>query len=249
MDRYLEIAGSHGIRTCFVLFDDCWNQDPSPGQQSDPRPGVHNSGWVQSPGTQLVTDSSGWARLEDYATGVVSAFASDERVLMWDLYNEPGNSGLGDKSLPLLKQAFAWARAAAPTQPLTVGLWYDIEALNALQLAASDVITFHNYNDVASLSAQIDALRSHGRPLICTEYMARTRGSRFATHLPVFRRERVGCYNWGLVSGRTQTIYAWGHEAASAEPEVWFHDIFRRDGTPYDDTEVALIQRLALGEA
>jgi hypothetical protein len=179
----------------------------------------------------------------------VSAFAADERVLMWDLYNEPGNNQLGAQSLPLLRKAFEWARAAGPAQPLTAALWFDNEALNAFQLRASDVITFHNYGDADSVTAQIEALRIHGRPLICTEYMARTRGSRFQTHLPIFKREGVGCYNWGLVSGKTQTIYPWGAEAGGAEPEVWFHDILRGDGTPYDAAEVTFIRGLTLGEA
>jgi hypothetical protein len=177
-------------------------------------------------------------------TDVIGAFASDERVLLWDLYNEPGNNGLGVKSLPLLRQAFEWARAVAPTQPLTVGVWFDNKELNDFQLAASDVITFHNYRDAESLSGQIHALKAHGRPVICTEYMARTMSSRFETHLPIFKAEGVGCYNWGLVSGKTQTIYQWGSAEGTAEPDVWFHDILRNDGTPFDSQEVQLIKSL-----
>jgi hypothetical protein len=74
--------------------------------------------------------------------------------------------------------------------------------------------------------------------------MARTHGSRFETSLPIFKEERVGCYCWGLVSGKTQTIYPWGSPKGAAEPKVWFHDIFRRDGTPFDAQEVATIKKL-----
>lgn len=245
VDRYLSIAEAHGIRTLFVLFDDCWRDDPHLGPQPDPIPGVHNSGWVRSPGSSAVVDPARWERLARYIKGMIGAFAEDERVLMWDLYNEPGNNEMGTTSLPLLKQAFAWARAAHPTQPLTAGVWFDNEELNAFQLRASDVITFHNYENAGHLTRQIQALKTHGRPVICTEYMARPRGSQFATHLPVFRRENVGCYNWGLVKGKTQTIYPWGSEKGAPEPDPWFHDIFREDGTPYRADEVARIQSIS----
>ncbi|MBN1402794.1 MAG: cellulase family glycosylhydrolase, partial [Anaerolineae bacterium] len=245
LDQFLAIAAGRGIRPLLTIFDDCWNDDPQPGPQPAPKPGVHNSGWVRSPGSVVVRDPSRWRRLEAYVGAVVGALADDERVLMWDLYNEPGNSGMGADSLPLLKAACDWARAADPSQPLTVGWWRaDLAELNALQLAASDVISFHHYQSPQSLVALIAALRTHGRPLVCTEYMARRNGCTFATHLPIFRRERIGCYNWGLVAGKTNTIYAWDEPHPEGEPPLWFHDIYRADGTPYRRDEVALIREL-----
>jgi hypothetical protein len=74
--------------------------------------------------------------------------------------------------------------------------------------------------------------------------MARTQGSRFEGSLPIFKEEKVGCYNWGLVSGKTQTIYPWGSKKGGPEPKVWFHDIFRPDGTAFDAREVALIREI-----
>ena len=245
MERYLAIAARHGIRTLFVLFDDCWNPNPRLGKQPDPIPGVHNSGWVQSPGQAVVRDPSAWARLEPYVKGVIGAFARDDRVLLWDLYNEPGNSDLREASVPLLRLAFEWAREAAPSQPISCGVWADFAPIRELQLAASDVITFHDYEDTAHLEAQIAELGQYGRPLICTEYMARTRGSRFETHLPIFKRERVGAINWGLVAGKTQTNYPWRSPQGAPEPQVWFHEVFHGDGTPYDPAEVAAIRAYA----
>ncbi|HET9907035.1 MAG TPA: cellulase family glycosylhydrolase [Anaerolineales bacterium] len=242
--RFLDIAASHQIRTVFVLFDDCWNTNPQLGKQPEPKPGIHNSGWVQSPGSKLVTDESSWDTLADYVRGVIRTFAQDERILMWDLYNEPGNNGLDEKSLPLLQSAVTWAREANPSQPITIGLWYENESLNDFQLYASDVITFHNYLPEDDLLKQITTLKEHGRPLICTEYMARTRGSLFEKSLPIFKRENVGCINWGLVNGKTQTIYPWGSPGGEAEPELWFHDIFHRDGKPYRQEEVDFIKEI-----
>jgi hypothetical protein len=246
--RYLDIAGRHKFRTLFVIFDDCWNESPKAGKQPAPKPGVHNSGWVQSPSTRVVTDPSQWGRLEKYVQDVVATFGKDERVLMWDLYNEPGNTKLGDKSLPLLKETFRWARAARPSQPLTAGVWFDNKKLNTYQLGASDVITFHNYNEAKNLADEIQRLKKLGRPVICTEYMARTRNSRFESCLPVFKKEKVGCYNWGLVSGKTQTIYPWNSPQGGREPQLWFHDIFRANGTPFDPQEVAAIRKIVRGE-
>ena len=248
VDQFLGLATDHGIRPAFVFFDDCWNADPQPGPQPAPKPGVHNSGWAQSPGARVVNDSSLWTGLDEYVQGVIGAFTQDERILFWDLYNEPGNNDQGARSLPLLKQAFAWARAASPSQPLTVGLWFDNDELNTFQLEASDIISFHNYHDAGNLEEQIRTLRAYGRPLICTEWLRRGH-SEVADCLPVFHREKIGAYNWGLVSGKTQTIYAWNTPGGAAEPEVWFHDLLRADGAPYRAEEVSLFRRYAAQEA
>jgi hypothetical protein len=244
VDLFLALAGGKGIRPAFVFFDDCWNPDPQLGTQPEPRAGVHNSGWVQSPGERAVLDPAQWPRLERYVMDVIGTFGSDERVLMWDLYNEPGNRNLGERSLPLLQAAFDWARANRPDQPITAGVWCQNDALNTLQLAASDVITFHNYDAPDRLEAHIAELKQHGRPVMCTEYMARTRGSTFEACLPIFKREHVGCYNWGLVAGKTNTIYPWDTPMPGSAPPTWFHDIFRSDGTPFSEEEVAMIRAL-----
>ncbi len=138
--QFLEIADRHKIRPLLVLFDDCWNQQPKPGKQPAPIPGVHNSGWVQSPSTASVLNPKTWRRLERYVKDVVGTFGNDPRVLFWDLYNEPGNNSLNEKSLPLVEAVFRWGRAAKPSQPLSVGVWYENAKLNKFQLDASDVM-------------------------------------------------------------------------------------------------------------
>lgn len=243
VDLFLRLAAHRGVRPILVFFDDCWNADPKTGRQPEPVPGVHNSGWLQSPGISTVNDQATWPRLEHYVRDVIGTFRQDDRVLMWDLYNEPGNSQQDERSLPLLCKVFEWARSSDPSQPLTAGLWCENTRLNAFQLEASDVITFHNYNDAGSLASQIVKLRQHGRPLICTEWLRRGH-SDVATCLPVFSRERVGCCNWGLVSGKTQTVYPWGSAAGAPEPAVWFHDLLRRDGSPFDPKETRLFRIL-----
>jgi hypothetical protein len=116
---------------------------------------------------------------------------------------------------------------------------------NEVMFGESDIITFHNYGPADKLEAQIKELQKMKRPVICTEYMARTRNSLFETTLTVFKRYRVGAINWGLVKGKTNTIFAWDTPMPGVdEPPVWFHDIFRPDGTPFSQKEVELIKSL-----
>ncbi|HXB45652.1 MAG TPA: glycoside hydrolase family 2 TIM barrel-domain containing protein [Puia sp.] len=242
--EYLAVADRHNIKTMFVLFDDCWNPEPRQGIQPKPKPGVHNSGWVQCPGKKMHEDTSSWRELGEYEKDILGTFKNDPRVLMWDLYNEPGNSNYNEKTLPLLKKVFSWAREVSPEQPITCAVWYDNKSLSDFQLGASDVITFHNYNRADDLDKQINQLAKRGRPLICSEYMARTNGSRFITHLGVFKKYKVGAVNWGLVSGKTNTIFPWGSKEGSVEPTEWFHDIFRSDGKPFDPAETRFIKEI-----
>lgn len=240
---YLNIASSKGIRTMFTIFDDCWNDTPQIGKQPEPIPETHNSGWVQSPGQKIVNDPSAWERLERYVKGLLRTFGQDERIVAWDLYNEPGNRGQGTLSLPLLQRTFEWARENPPVQPLTAGLWFDNAELNAYQLAASDIITFHDYHAADHLARQIMALKAYQRPLICTEWLRRD-VSIVLTNLPIFKGHQVGCINWGLVSGKTNTIYPWQSDIAKHPKGVWFHDLFRPDGTPYDAAEIEVFKTL-----
>ena len=248
VDQYLDIADKRNISTLFVFFDDCWNPTYKAGKQPEPKPGIHNSGWVRDPGDLLHSDTTLFVTLEKYVKDVLQHFRDDERIVLWDLYNEPGNSGYGNKSLPLLKKVFQWGREVNPSQPLSVGVWNkELTDLGKYQLENSDVITYHNYMDKQTHQKWIDSLQAFRRPLICTEYMARTRNSLFKDILPLLREENVGAYNWGLVSGKSNTIYAWDTPMPDGrEPKVWFHDIFRKDGTPFDVAEVKLIEEVSL---
>ncbi len=246
MKQYLTIANRHGITTMFVFFDDCWNESYHAGTQPQPKTGIHNSGWIRDPGKLIYDEPKLVDTLEMYVKDVLSTFKNDKRILLWDLYNEPGNSNYANKSLPLLRKEFQWGREINPSQPLSAGIWNkDFTELNAYQLNNSDVITYHDYNPVAVHQKTIDSLRKYGRPLLCTEYMARPRNSTFATVMPMLKKENVAAINWGLVEGKTNTKYAWDTPMPSGdEPKVWFHEIFRKDGTPYSEQEVTLIKSL-----
>ncbi len=263
VDRFLEIAHGCDIAVVFVLFDDVWGPSPKLGVQPEPHPGRHNSGWVQSPGLAALTayraEPGVSARLAGYVKGVLTRFAQDGRVTIWDLYNEPGgypfpgSAPVGEACLPLLNDVFDWAREVSPSQPVTSGLWsHPTEPVSPeitrLQLARSDIVSFHHYGPSADLERYCELLESQTeRPLLCTEYLARDLDSRFETHLPIFRERDIGAICWGLVSGKTQTIYpwwSWFDEEPKPEPEVWFHDILRTDGTPFAEAEATCLRNM-----
>jgi len=245
MDQYLTISSKHGIRTLFVFFDDCWNEESAIGKQPDPMPGIHNSGWVQDPGVSLRKDTTKlFPFLERYVKDILSTFKNDKRILLWDLYNEPGNSKHGITSLPLLKNVFKWAKQENPSQPISAGIWYfGCNELNSFQIENSDVITYHNYGNENEHQIWINFLKMQNRPMICTEYMARRNDSKFQNIMPLLKKNQVGAINWGFVSGKTNTIFAWSEPSPDLkEPILWFHDIYRQDKTPFDPKEIDVIK-------
>lgn len=264
VDQFLGIAERHGIRPMLVFFDGVWDPFPHSGRQRQPTPGLHNSGWVQSPGLEILRDTAQHKEMEPYVKAVIGRFRNDRRVVAWDLFNEPDNinpssyrpfepANKGELSLALLRKTFVWAREMNPTQPLTAapwkGDWIDPSQtlpITTFMLENSDVISFHSYNAIAGVQAEVESLKRFGRPIIITEYMARPRGSTFESILPYLKEQGVDAYNWGFVAGKSQTIFPWDswQRAYIGEPPVWFHDIFRTDGTPYRDEEVKLIRSL-----
>lgn len=268
LDDFLQRCDVHGIKVMFVLLDDVWHPVPALGKQPEPVPHVHNSGWVQSPGAEILGDSSRHEELKPYIQGIIRNFMEDPRVAYWDLYNEPDNVAGGERasievpnkkiySLALLKKVFAWAREVDPLQPLTVGFWKgnpahwgipdSLPAIDKFVAENSDVISFHAYDgDTAVVAQKIRALANYGRPLLCTEYLARGTGNTFERMLPIFRNHNIAAINWGFVSGKTNTIYPWSSWSTkfTSEPEIWHHDILRPDGTPYSEDEINFLRSL-----
>lgn len=266
LNIFLDICQSNQIKPILVLFDDCHRPYPKLGVQPKPVRGIHNSGWKQSPGMALVhaihdeQPHKELPRLKKFVQEVISNFDNDERILMWDIYNEPGQFGVGDKSITLLENVWEWAHEVRPSQPLTSCLDGSVGSeIIECNRKNSDVITFHTYEG-EKLEETIIRLNETGRPLICTEYMAREFGSTFEFSMPIFKENNVGCFNWGLVAGKSQTHFGWStildlkkkkdegdflEEGEDIpEPEIWFHDIFRKDGTAYDTNEIKFIKRI-----
>ncbi len=283
MERFLALCDAHGIRPLFVFFDDCHRPLPKLGKQPLPVPAYHNSGWMNSPARDVATayangtaSERDQARLKGYVQETMRHFKDDPRILMWDLYNEPGRGdtlepGLnekgeqapfGDKSAKLLLDVWRWAREVNPSQPLTSCADGSVGKQNiAIGLANSDILSFHNYNSPEKLEADCVRFTKMGRPVLCTEYMARP-NSTFAGSLPILKKHKIGAYNWGFVAGKTGCIWPWSSRKGKnvdhlrktgvvcdditklPEPEIWFHELFRPDHSPYRPEEVEFIRQI-----
>jgi len=266
IEEFLTIAQRHNIGVMFVFFDGVWHPEPAAGPQPEPIPGVHNSQWVQSPGRAILDDPEQYASLAPYVKGVIGAFRDDDRVVVWDLFNEPNNPNSlayadsdltpevkAERALELLKLTTTWALSMGPTQPVTAGVWDDqwadadaLSPINNFMLKNMDVVSFHTYAAKATVIDQLAALKQYNRPLFCTEYIARPLGSTYEDILPLFAAEGVSAYQWGFVNGRSQTIYPWWSWTVPSEmePDPWFHDLLHPDGRPYDTTEIDVIQQV-----
>ncbi|HVG11786.1 MAG TPA: cellulase family glycosylhydrolase [Flavisolibacter sp.] len=271
IDLFLSIADKYGIKCMLVLFDAVWDPFPKLGKQPEPKHNVHNSGWVQCPGYAVLNDPSRYDDLYNYVHGVVNRFKHDERVLIWDLFNEPDNMNLASYkddnyaenkaqlSMQLLKKTIRWVRGINPDQPITMAPWQEMEdwsceskasVLDNYMFTHSDVISFHCYADKKGMEKRITDLKRFGRPMFCTEYMARPFGNTFQEILPLFKEHGVGGYNWGFVAGKSQTHCPWDSwsKKYENEPELWFHDIFRSNGEAYNQAEVDFIRSFLKGK-
>jgi len=272
MDKFLTICQKHGIRPFFVFFDDCHYPDPKLGKQPLPVRAWHNSGWVNCPARAVAlryaegrATPAEVAQLKGYIQRTMRRFADDERVLFWELYNEPGRGQgqkMGDKSSKLVYESWVWAREVNPSQPITSCTAGSVGQMNkAINRVNADLHSIHCYGPPDKLEALILEYKQDGRPVIVTEWLARTTGSTVKECLPVMKRLNVGAVNWGLVSGKTGTIWPWKSRKGDVnakraagevikpgepfpEPEVWFHDLFRMDGTPFDQEEIEIFRRL-----
>ena len=246
MDKFLELAHKHALSTVFVLFDDkqAEGMEPHAGPQPEPVPGVYNSRWVASPGHALVPESSGsWPDLKEYVRDIVGKFSGDNRVLMWDVYNEPLSADKSAGSMPLLNAAFGWVRDMHPQQPLTSGIDLRLSQQERDEVMRnSDVVTLADYGNYEQMMGILSLAATRGRPVICTGWLQREQRNTFKDILPLFSQFGVGWYNWGLVRGKTQLYIPWNTSGKDSDPKLWGQDLLNDDGKPFDKEEIRLIK-------
>jgi hypothetical protein len=217
---------------------------------------------------QTISDNDK-ARLKGYVQGILQRYAHDSRIVMWDIYNEPSLP----KTKVLLTDAWTWAREINPSQPLSGCAFGGARQYQDIQCPNSDILTYHCYATGGQLKSITELKNQYSqRPVICTEYMARD-GSTFQHDLPILKENKVGAINWGFVNGKSGTVWRWPsqkplHDIVDhpdwslakiekeigfdrpapgknyPEPTLWFHDIFRMDGTPFDQKEVDFIKEI-----
>ncbi|KAA6342509.1 Xylosidase/arabinosidase [termite gut metagenome] len=248
LDCFLDICDKHGIKVMPAFFDDCAfgvNADPIIGKQVEPLEGWYAWAWSPSPGHTLVVDQRFHPLLENYVKDVMFKFRNDQRIFVWDLYNEPTNSNLGHRSLPLVKSVFAWAREINPIQPLTMDVWNDNKELNNIVYENADIISFYCYGKKEEMARYIHRLRQYSRPLICSEWMNRTTSSTVDDIMPLLKEKNVGSILWGLVNGKTQTHLPWGFRPEKLPyTGIWQHNLYHSDFKPYNVSEIEVIKRL-----
>ena len=270
LDRYLDCCYSHGITAMIVFGNDCGvpksiYTPPVLGQQSVDM-GYHG-GRIKTPHKSYGGDDMRYNILDDLdirarfykmVRELVREYGHDPRVLVWNLFNEPGNNR-GDASLPYIKEIFAICREELPIQPLCTDVWRgmkDGKALTEVEqcgLDLSDIISYHNYNDYNSNIREIEEIRKIGRPAFNTEWLNRITKNNVAEMYPLFYLQKIGCYNWGFVAGKYQTYEPWEsiwqriekNPALISEYDVtkWQHDLLRPNLRPYDPAETQIIRQ------
>lgn len=189
---------------------------------------------------------------------IVGRYAHDGRVIVWNVYNEPGIT-IRERSIPLLNMIFETVRSLDPDQPLAADIWRGIDfntglpktAEERLSLELSDIISYHSYTTFPQMVLLIEALKKFNRPLFCTEWLNRINHSNVKELYPLFHIENIANYCWGFVVGKTQTNEPWENlwkqyydpnKHVDYDFTVWQHDLFRANLRPYDPKETELIE-------
>ncbi len=262
LERYLALLHRHGMTAMLVLANDCsvpraaWKPAQLGEQHYDI--GYHGGRRVSPHGAlgelsylPLDDDPDYRVRYDSFVREVITTYARDERVLIWNLFNEPGNNR-ADLSLSHMERFFAIAREIDPIQPLCADCFGDYykegSSIGERALELSDVVSYHNYNDLDNNIEVLEKIRLVGRPILNTEWLHRIYRNTVESIYPLLYLEKVGAYNWGFVAGKYQTYEPWNgvweRVDAGEDYDVtrWQHDLIRPSGRPYDPREIALIK-------
>lgn len=269
-EKYLETADKHGI-TCMVVFgNDC--MPPKEELMARMQLGEQHVDWGYHGGRKISQhgqfEGCGYSLLDDpelaeehyeWVREIVTKYKNDERIVMWDIFNEPGNSKRGNLSFPHMKKFFEIIREINPVQPITTAIWSVINSIDKLPeiekwaLDNSDIVSYHNYSPYADNIQIIAELKKLGRPIINSEWLARPVHNTIEEMFPLFYLEKIGCYNWGFVAGKYQTYepYNGTWDVYKNNPSMdfdftkWYHDLYRPSLNPYNPRETELIKRFA----
>ena len=263
-ERFLTVAAKHGITVMVCFGNDC--TVPKDSKYKAPYIGVqtydlgYHGGRKNSPhgsnpnavGYSLLDEPESAKIFFNMVEEFVSKYKNDERICIWDLFNEPGNANRDTISVPHVQRMFDIARSCNPIQPLTSGVWTNPSNPKPAEVTAmenSDIISFHSYWKLPVSVCFIEELKEWGRPLIITEWLHRCVYNTVEEMFPLFYLEKIGCWNWGFVAGPSQTYEPWELTWACYEKgqEVdvtrWQHDLFRPSLRPYDPKEIEIIRK------
>ena len=275
LDEFIELLDNNGMTMMPILFNDCTvprsqYKEPILGPQPEPVPGFFDGTDANSFDIETQTGGNiGYNEIdepemepvvEQYVKELAARYGQDSRIIIWNVWNEIGNSSREDLSLPMLRKVFAWLREMDVSQPLTSELWgaqvngdsyytwlndpHIFGEVDKVSVELSDIVTFHYYGDYYHSKLFIQYLRQFNRPLINTEWMHRPLGCYMETHLPLWKKEKIGSYFFSLVNGKPQMHIVWDFikPYPSVDQKLWMHDLFHSDFTPYDEGEIACLK-------
>ena len=268
-ERYLSLCAKYGISCMITLANDC--MPPKHDGWKLPQIGKQEYDWGYHGGKKrsqhgVCAETSPHFYLDDpilreeyfeMVKEMVTLYRNDERICIWDVYNEPGNRMRDVPTLPNLKRMFELVRSCKPTQPLTCAVWrmngnesVPLSKVEQYALDQSDIISYHCYKEYNEHIKIIKRLKKEGRPILNTEWLARCTHNDVFSLFPLFYLEKIGCYNWGFVAGKYQTYEPWestwtrynNGEETNVDFTKWFHDLYRPSHHPYDPKEIEVIR-------
>lgn len=268
LEEYFCLADKHGLMVMLVLGNDCTvpkdhfipvkfgEQKVDWGYHSGIKKGPHAGGYDQT-GYCLLDEDEFRDKHFEMVDELARKYAKDERLFVWDVWNEPGNGNRGMKSAEAMKKYFEIIRSYDQIQPLTADCWWvnqerkPKDEIQTLAVELSDIITFHSYNPAWIMVEIIEGLSEYGRPLINNEWLNRLDGCNVADVLPLLYAKRVGSLHWGLMAGFSQTYEPYGSyyseyikENSNVDLTKWQHDIYRFNGLPYDKKEIEIFKSI-----
>ncbi|MGI6713538.1 MAG: cellulase family glycosylhydrolase [Bacilli bacterium] len=268
LEEFIMICDQHQIKVMVCLGNDCLvsksnYKKPIYGEQKCEY--FYHSGKAISPhivmndfGYSLTDDEENVEKYLAYIDEIVGKYAKDKRVLLWDIFNEPGNSKRDMLSYEIMKKSFEIARKHQTIQPCAACCWsYDkhnrpYKEIELKALEMSDVILYHGYMDFKKHHRTVRWLKkTYDRPLFNTEWLHRIWHNNVKNLFPYFRKHKIACFNWGLVRGKSQTNEPWEwlfnvyHQGHGKDWDFtkWQHDLIRSNGQPYDFEEEKIIKR------
>jgi len=246
IERFLEICDRHEIRPGFVFFDDCWNRKDVTLESPPPIKGRHNGRWAVCPQDVERTEEN-LPKFQAYIEDVVRAHLRDERVLWWEIFNEPRMNS--PYSVRLRKLGFGWAKQLKPAQPV-ICCWNDSPE--------TEIVDAHNYRaSFAGWDKQTELNPAKGA--VFTEAGARWFAPRPSNGEPVEvvhwlrSRKAEGKYVpgvylcWELMVGNSNCRWYWGTKDGTPEPTIPWCGLMWPDATPVSLAEAEAIHGYTTG--
>jgi len=194
-------------------------------------------------GTYIEDLHRNWEPKLDYVRALVEPLANDERILVWDLCNEPQwprlDAASNDKELEWLARVADTVRACGAQQPITIGVLQVEEQMDRLA-PMCDVLCCHPYGrtpeqlrDMLEVCKRVQD--KHGKPMLCNECipgclddLRRAACARWS--ITALEEVGYGWMGWGMREGKAVSARRDRYDANGLDNQG-FHAWFNADGS------------------